>query len=115
MPSRVSRIWQNYMPARCFRFVVPATPDTKLLTTIAGWARELGFQQVGFADLDLSEAGERLRTWLRRGFQGDMDWMARHGAVRERPDLLVPAVAATMAETATSSPRSPASADLPHG
>ncbi len=78
------------MPARCFRFVVPATPDTKLLTTIAGWARELGFQQVGFADLDLSEAGERLRTWLRRGFQGDMDWMARHGAVRERPDLLVP-------------------------
>jgi len=67
-----------------------AAPDAQLPAQIAGWARELGFQQVGFADLDLGDAGERLRAWLARGFHGEMGWMAHHGTLRERPDLLVP-------------------------
>ena len=67
-----------------------AAPNAQLPEQIADWAQELGFQQVGFADLDLRDAGERLRTWLARGFHGEMGWMAHHGALRERPDLLVP-------------------------
>lgn len=70
--------------------VTPAELDPQLLTAIAHWARELGFQQVGIADLDLSAAGERLRTWLARGFHGEMGWMAHHGELRARPDLLLP-------------------------
>ena len=68
----------------------PAAPDPQLVAAITTWARELGFQQVGIADLDLSAAGERLRAWLARGFHGEMGWMARHGELRARPDLLVP-------------------------
>lgn len=67
-----------------------AAIDPDLVARIGAWARELGFQQVGVADLDLSEAGTRLREWLERGFHGSMDWMARHGELRARPDLLVP-------------------------
>lgn len=51
---------------------------------------ELGFQQIGFSDIDLSEAEERLSAWLEKGFQGEMSYMARHGKKRSRPDLLVP-------------------------
>ena len=67
-----------------------AAADAPLPAAIAAWARELGFQQIGIADLDLREAGERLRTWLARGFHGEMGWMERHGELRARPDLLVP-------------------------
>jgi epoxyqueuosine reductase len=67
-----------------------AATDPELVAHIGAWARELGFQQVGIADLDLREAGARLREWLDRGFHGTMNWMARHGELRARPDLLVP-------------------------
>ncbi len=62
--------------------------------TLAGhikeWARELGFQQAGIADIGLEPAGERLRRWLQLGYQGEMEWMARHGSKRWRPQELVP-------------------------
>jgi epoxyqueuosine reductase len=67
-----------------------AERDSHLPASITAWAQELGFQQVGFADLDLRTAGEQLRTWLARGFHGEMGWMAHHGELRARPDLLVP-------------------------
>lgn len=68
-----------------------ATTDyRKLADDIKLSARELGFQQTGITDLDLSAAGERLRTWLARGLHGSMDWMAAHGAKRWSPDLLLP-------------------------
>lgn len=54
------------------------------------WARELGFQHVGVAGVDLSEAEARLLQWLDRGFAGDMDYLARHGTRRSRPADLVP-------------------------
>jgi len=71
-------------------------PDPQLLTAITAWAQELGFQQVGIADLDLSAAGAHLRAWLARGFHGEMGWMAHHGELRERPDLLVPGAASAI-------------------
>ena len=57
---------------------------------IKQWARELGFQQTGIADCDLSAAEPRLLAWLEKGWHGDMDYMARHGTARSRPPTLVP-------------------------
>src|SRR6185503_8318094 len=57
---------------------------------IKQWGAELGFQAVGIADVDLSAAGGRLASWLGLGWHGEMDYMARHGELRSRPDDLVP-------------------------
>jgi epoxyqueuosine reductase len=57
---------------------------------IKAWGAELGFQAVGIADVDLSAAGGRLAKWLGLGWHGEMDYMARHGELRSRPDELVP-------------------------
>lgn len=56
---------------------------------IATWARELGFQQIGISDVDLTEAESRLESWLAAGNHGDMSYMARHGKRRSRPADLV--------------------------
>ncbi len=61
-----------------------------LAANIKQWARELGFQQAGIADCDLSAAEPRLLAWLEKGWHGDMDYMARHGTARSRPPALVP-------------------------
>ncbi len=57
---------------------------------ISQWARELGFQQIGISDTELTEAESYLFDWLNKGYHGDMDWMARHGTKRSRPNQLVP-------------------------
>lgn len=54
------------------------------------WAMELGFDGVRIADIDLEGAAPGLAHWLAAGFHGDMDYMAKHGAKRWRPDELVP-------------------------
>jgi len=56
---------------------------------ISGWGRELGFQQIGMTDIDLSQAEKRLERWLAAGNHGDMDYMARHGKRRSRPADLI--------------------------
>jgi len=61
-----------------------------LAAEIKQWGRALGFQAVGVADCDLSAAEPRLAEWLARGWHGEMEYMARHGARRARPTELVP-------------------------
>jgi epoxyqueuosine reductase len=61
-----------------------------LASTIAHWGRELGFQEIGIADTELSEAEEHLQRWLAAGRHGEMAYMARHGTARARPAELVP-------------------------
>jgi epoxyqueuosine reductase len=61
-----------------------------LADRIKRWGRELGFQAVGIAAADLSDAEPRLLEWLQAGWHGEMDYMARHGALRARPAALVP-------------------------
>jgi len=61
-----------------------------LADRIRQWGAELGFQAVGIADIDLSAAGGRLAEWLAMGWHGEMDYMARHGELRARPQALVP-------------------------
>ncbi|MEX2123188.1 MAG: tRNA epoxyqueuosine(34) reductase QueG [Woeseia sp.] len=66
----------------------PARRD--LAERIRGWGLELGFQQTGISDIDLSDAEDRLAAWLEKRFHGEMAYMSRHGQKRSRPDLLVP-------------------------
>jgi len=66
-------------------------PDLReLAESIKRWGRELGFQQVGIADVELSKAESHLLDWLRRQRHGEMHYMARHGARRSRPAELMP-------------------------
>lgn len=66
-------------------------PDlANLAQSIKDWGRELGFQQVGIAGVDLQEHEAHLQRWLAAGHQGEMDYMAAHGSKRSRPAELVP-------------------------
>ena len=62
----------------------------QLADAIKRRGRALGFQQVGVAGVDLGEAESRFRSWLARGFHGEMDYLSRHGSKRTRPAELVP-------------------------
>jgi epoxyqueuosine reductase len=91
-----SDVWQNYTYLRpCFPLnMSSSTLDHAALVTLAqsikDWGRELGFQQVGIAGLDLAEHEAHLQRWLAAGYQGEMDYMAAHGSKRSHPEQLVP-------------------------
>jgi epoxyqueuosine reductase len=53
-------------------------------------ARQLGFDAIGVAELDLAEDERHLLRWLENGFHGHMGYMARHGVARSRPATLAP-------------------------
>ncbi|MCK5897060.1 MAG: tRNA epoxyqueuosine(34) reductase QueG [Cocleimonas sp.] len=56
---------------------------------ITVWGEALGFQKVGFSNIQLEEAEQRLQTWINNRFYGDMEWMHHHGTKRTRPAELV--------------------------
>lgn len=74
------------------------TPETKnathalarLAANIRAWGKELGFQELGISDTELTQEGALLQQWLEKGYHGTMDYMARHGAKRSEPATLVP-------------------------
>ena len=53
-------------------------------------ARQLGFDRIGVARIDIPEDEQHLLRWLEAGFHGEMDYMRRHGVMRSRPQELVP-------------------------
>jgi epoxyqueuosine reductase len=61
-----------------------------LARQIREWAGELGFQALGVADVALGEDERQLQDWLDKGLHGEMEYMARHGTRRSRPEELVP-------------------------
>jgi epoxyqueuosine reductase len=66
-------------------------PDhAALAQDIRTWGRELGFQQVGIAGITLGQDEAHLLDWLAQGQHGRMEYMARHGSKRSRPEELVP-------------------------
>ncbi len=68
----------------------PLTADYAALTAqIQSWAVELGFQDIGISDTNLAEAEQGLLQWLAAGFHGGMDYMAKHGVKRSRPEALL--------------------------
>lgn len=62
----------------------------QLARDIKHWGRELGFQQVGITDTDLTTAEQHLQAWLAKGYQGSMEWLGAHGNKRSRPEELLP-------------------------
>ena len=60
---------------------------------IKQWGRDIGFDAVAIAGIDLAEDEARLLDWLGRGWHGEMEYMARHGVRRARPAELVPGTA----------------------
>jgi epoxyqueuosine reductase len=61
-----------------------------LALRIKALARESGFQRCGISGVELGEDEAHLRSWLAQGLHGSMDWMARHGDKRARPQELIP-------------------------
>ena len=66
-------------------------PDyDSLVQTIKTLAQAAGFQRCGISDINLDDDEAHLRDWLAQGLYGSMDWMARHGDKRSRPQELLP-------------------------
>jgi epoxyqueuosine reductase len=61
-----------------------------LRARITQHARQLGFDAIGVATVELSDDEARLQGWLAAGMHGEMQYMARHGLRRSRPDELQP-------------------------
>tara|TARA_R110001599_G_scaffold353885_1_gene602445 strand:+ start:17042 stop:18112 length:1071 start_codon:yes stop_codon:yes gene_type:complete len=64
--------------------------QTAIVEQIRTWSKELGFSQLGIADIELAEHEGYLQKWLDAGYHGSMEYMARHGTKRSRPEELVP-------------------------
>ncbi|MBT8118214.1 MAG: tRNA epoxyqueuosine(34) reductase QueG [Gammaproteobacteria bacterium] len=61
----------------------------QLLQKIETWSEQLGFQQLGVSDINLSEHDKHLKNWLDAGYHGEMGYMAKHGSKRSHPEQLV--------------------------
>ncbi len=70
----------------------PTTPVDPLALSqkIKRWGAELGFQHIGIADLNLADASNQFRQWLAKGYQGEMDYLARNVDKRAHPAQLHP-------------------------
>lgn len=62
----------------------------QLAAKIKHWGKALGFQQVGITDVDLSAHEDKFQLWLDKNYHGEMEFMARHGTKRTRPQELLP-------------------------
>jgi epoxyqueuosine reductase len=62
----------------------------ELSKKITIWGKALGFSDIGISDIDLSAHENVLKHWLAKSYHGNMDYMARHGLMRARPNELVP-------------------------
>ena len=80
----------NAVPAETTPKPEASSALAEMAATVRRWSYDLGFHAVGITDTHLEADGERLERWLEKGYQGDMDWMAKHGSKRYRPGELVP-------------------------
>ena len=68
----------------------PGRSLDELAGSIREWGRELGFQQIGIAGVEIAADEARLMRWLEQGRHGAMDYMQRHGRRRARPQEVIP-------------------------
>jgi epoxyqueuosine reductase len=69
----------------------PLPPDPAAAKRqLAARARDLGFDRIGVAPIDIPEDEQHLLRWLDAGMHGEMDYMRRHGTMRSRPQELSP-------------------------
>ena len=93
--AAICRLCQNYThkptTGRSHLPQAPRQQNTQaLVQKIREWATELGFQQLAITGVDLGAHEGYLQKWLDAGYHGSMEYMARHGSKRSRPDELVP-------------------------
>ncbi|MGE8212738.1 MAG: tRNA epoxyqueuosine(34) reductase QueG [Stenotrophomonas sp.] len=69
---------------------VSAANPAQLSLRIRQLARDAGFQRCGVSGIELGEDEAHLADWLGKGLYGTMEWMARHGSLRARPQELLP-------------------------
>lgn len=67
------------------------TDPVALKALIVREAEQLGFSDARIGPASVPEATQaRLDSWLRDGYHGSMDYMARHAELRKHPEQLVP-------------------------
>jgi epoxyqueuosine reductase len=69
----------------------------RLAARIKAWGVELGFQQVGIADCDLSAAEPHVLEWFGKGYHGEMKYLERQGVSRARPAEAIPGTVSIIA------------------
>src|SRR5262249_50624419 len=67
-----------------------ALEPAQVRTQLERLAHAQGFDGPGRAGPGLQADEQHLLRWLENGYQGDMHYMARHGVMRSRPQLLAP-------------------------
>ena len=67
-----------------------AALNQSLTLDIKRWGADLGFARLGITRIDLTADEAHFIEWLKLGFNGEMDYMQRHGLKRTRPADLVP-------------------------
>ena len=63
---------------------------SRLRGELDGWARELGFNQLGVTDTDLSKHHKPMQQWLQNNYHGSMQWLEENSEKRSQPHLLHP-------------------------
>lgn len=63
---------------------------TQLSQNIKDWGLALGFNHIGITDTHMPAAEVKHQAWIKKGFHGEMDYMAKHGIKRTRPAELIP-------------------------
>lgn len=61
-----------------------------LANNIKAWGKSLGFQQVGIADIDVSQHQQALLEWIDKGYHGQMSFFERNIEKRLHPEQLLP-------------------------
>ncbi|MDO6515100.1 tRNA epoxyqueuosine(34) reductase QueG [Neptuniibacter sp. 2_MG-2023] len=72
---------------------MPDKPSHTLATLaqkIKSWAKELGFQQCGITDCDLSAERAHYEQWIEAGYHGEMGYLNNHLDKRFSADSLLP-------------------------
>ncbi|GAC1305386.1 MAG: tRNA epoxyqueuosine(34) reductase QueG [Steroidobacteraceae bacterium] len=82
-----------------------------LVANIRRWGTELGFARVGIARLDLASDESHFLDWLAAGFNGEMEYMSRHGRKRTRAQLLIPGTVSCISVRMDYWPRASAGAE----
>ena len=52
-------------------------------------AKDLGFDAIGFSNVNLDEHEKYLNKWIEKGYHGNMDYLHKHGIKRSRPNELI--------------------------
>ena len=63
---------------------------SELTRNIKGWAKDLGFEQVGISQPNLESEQQFYIDWLNKNYHGDMLWLKSNFEKRLNPELLHP-------------------------